>query len=175
MLIKLKTGLFLALLLLANVSQAGIWAPSNPSVSNFFDLNGFGGDLSKTFGIFEDTANTYTDANALLTFNGGATLLFNQVGSDWNISINANSATLIGSSSFQLGYKRAGVWETEITSQILPWMANAWQLTFGQGQGAGVSLYALNVMPSAVPLPTAAWLMLSSLMGVLLTSRRKAI
>lgn len=173
---KSAKGLALSLLLVSGASNAGVWAPTNAD-SNFFDLDtvNFGTSV-KQFGIFEDTANT--EAAPKLVFTGGSTIAFTQNGVNWNISNGSDSATLLGSSSFQIGYNRNGTWEFDISSAPFPYLGNSsWKLAFGQGTGNLIDLFAIDIQPSQaqapVPLPASVWMMGSALLGLIGVGRRK--
>jgi hypothetical protein len=177
----LKKSLTLALLLASNMSYAGIWAPTDGD-SNFFDLDTLiFGTSANEFGIFEDTADIASSLPKLV-FTGGATVSFTQNGLNWDISNGSSSATLLGSYNFQIGFNRNGTWESETTSAPIAFLGNTtWELAFGSGQGNLKKLYAIDIQPSQattdfpvpVPVPGAAWLMGSALIGMLSIGRRK--
>jgi len=172
---KLKASMVLALALAANIAQAGVWAPAaNPLIAadlqTLYQL-----PSNAEFGIFEDTADV-SSAAPVLTFIGGAEITFAQIGSDFTVSSNGSTGTLIDSFKFQFGWNNNGVWETEGASAQLT-TDGFWLLAFGTGQGNLVPLLA-QVTPMGevgeVPLPATAWFMVTSLFGMLFVGRRKA-
>jgi len=177
MISKSTKGLALSLLLASGASQAGVWAPTDGD-SNFFDLDTLiFGTSTNEFGIFEDTASI--GAAPKLVFTGGATISFAQNGVNWDISNGLSSSTLLGSYNFQIGYNRNGTWEFEAATAPIAFLGNgAWELAF-TGQGNLKKLYAIDIQPSTaqadfpVPLPPAAWLMGSALLGLIGVGRRK--
>lgn len=178
---KTTKGLALTLMLASSASHAGVWAPTNED-ANFFDLDTLVfGNSTNVFGIFEDNANVSTDA-PILTFTGGATIAFQQNGVNWSISSGSSTGTLLGSYNFQIGFNRGGTWETEVTSGTNPVLGpSTWELSFGSGQGNLKKLYAIDITASqaapdtVVPLPPAAWLMGSALVGMFATRRRTSV
>ena len=184
---KIKLCLAVFLLATASVSSADVWAPITAD-STFFTLETLLNlPSTDTFGIFAATANIGLVA-PILSFNGGDSVSFNQVGANYTLSDSAASGTLLGSNNFQIGWMdSAGVWlAASGGSQLNMIGANDYSIAFIDPNANPANnihtLYAVDVQPapasapgiSAVPLPATAWLMISALMGFLFTGRSKS-
>ena len=184
---KIKPCLAVFLLATASVSNADVWAPVTAD-STFFTLETLLNlPSTDTFGIFAATANIGLVA-PILSFNGGDSVSFNQVGANYTLSDSAASGTLLGSNNFQIGWMdSAGVWlAASGGSQLNMIGANDYSIAFIDPNANPANnihtLYAVDVQQapasapgiSAVPLPATAWLMISALMGFLFTGRSKS-
>ena len=187
----MKTILFfrywiaIALLAVSSASLASVWAPSDGN-SNFIPLRLTSPLPSMdTFGIFEDNVNLNVDA-PILTFKGiAATVLFTRQaqGPNYTVSLGSKSGTLLGSSNFQIAWLSGNTWRFEAHSLVTK-DGNILQFSdsLTPNNSNSVFLYAFDVVrsqatsdgPSAVPLPASAWMMVTAVMGLLFSGRRKS-
>jgi hypothetical protein len=158
------TGL-VTILSVARVDAATIFAPTDGDV-NFV----FGDLLGAQLAIFDDSDQSY--AGSSLGVQIGDIIGFagpNGIGD--HIVTNTTTAlslTLTGSDNFILGLNDGSGWIAD--SAVVSLGANAYSVTFGTG--ANVIEVDVQVVP-AVPVPAAAWLFGSGLLGLVGVARRK--
>lgn len=181
----IKHWLGVSLFAVSTVSAAEVWEPNDGDI-NLMSISPLGfafPALNDTFGIFEDNADLRFAA-PVLTFDGVGSVSFTPTGSNYTISNDGDSGTLLGSNKFQIGFLSQDGWSSEVAKFNFGSDANL--LIFNDGASAGNSnahfLYAFDVTavegsapPAAVPLPGAIWFMGSALIGFMVTGRRKAL
>jgi hypothetical protein len=130
-------------------------------------------------GIFKNTADVTKDA-PMVSFIGSSIVKFTQNGTYWDFTMGfGTDATRLGDVNFQRGFHSSTGWisETE-SSQIAAFIDSSIVIQ------NNAKLFAHDVKPSQpssystielvpVPLPVAAWSMLSALVGLLYIGRRK--
>jgi hypothetical protein len=186
---KIKSCLAVILMAASSVSYAEVWAPVTAD-STFFTMQALLDQPSTDmFGIFAATSNIGLDATPILSFNGGDSVVFNQIGSNYTLSDRDASGTLLGSNNFQIGWQDAtGAWLAASGGNQLNMIGtNNYSIVFidpnANMANNITTLYAVNVQPaltptpapiiSSVPIPATAWLMMSALIGVIFTGRNK--
>lgn len=184
MLSSAKKYLFFGLLTTSQAVSASEWTPTASAV-NFLGFAPFGSQTG-TIGIFEDTDDIALSLGPIAAFSNGATVLFAQNGSDWDITVHSmgisSVATLTGSNDFQLGWLSNGAWIPQTGNNANPWAPNIWQLTFIDSSlpfNNTQTLLATNIAlseaipPSEVPLPAAAWSFMVGILGLLALGKRR--
>lgn len=179
----IKHWLGVALFAVSTVSSAAVWEPNDGDI-NLISINSMGFAfpvLTDTFGIFEDNADLQSAA-PVLTFDGVGAVSFTKIGSDYTISNEGASGTLLGSNQFQIGFYSQNGWSSEVAN--LNFGSDANLLVFNDGLSSNNAhfLYAFDITAVAsslpvvgVPLPGAIWLMGSAVLGFLVTGRRKSL
>jgi len=167
---RLVRGLFAVLFMTAfcNTNAATVFAPLDGNVNFLF------GDLQGgTLALFDDSDQSYAGSSLNIPVPSviGITGLFN--GSGDYIASNELTQTLVltGSNQFILGLFSGGQWLAD--SNVIAQGANSYSVFFGNG-GSALQV-DVRIVQTAVPLPAAAWLFGSGLLGLAGIARRVRI
>ena len=158
-----------SLLASAKVGAATIFVPTDGDV-NFL----FGDLMGGTLAMFDDSDQSYSGPSLTIDVPGITGIAGPFTGGDHIASNTNGSLTLTGSDNFILGLfdTGSGNWLTD--TLVTSVGANSYTVSFGNG--ANVVQIDVQVVP-AVPLPAAAWLFGSGLLGLAggATIRRKRL
>ncbi|RMG30072.1 MAG: hypothetical protein D6721_04585 [Gammaproteobacteria bacterium] len=163
-------GVLLTGLLLAAWNQIGsattVFMPTDNNV-NVFRIPFYGG-ATGLLGLFDDSDTGF--AGRYLRVNIASDVLtFTALGTDWQVTNQAaQSFTLSGSNHFILGLSQDGgsTWSGDLFASSLG--GNVYSIVFPGKQ----MVFAADVQP--VPVPAAAWLFGSGLLGMVAVGRRRA-
>lgn len=186
-LLNLKAGLgFLAALILSTqASAATIWQPTDVNSTGnvniievaFLGINLNGGQLA----LFED-ANDFSGPALILGSNGGVFEFKDNLNGTYTVDAKVGGASLgptltITGSQFMFGVKwGAGAFVGDTSYVQNPADITTFYLTFSDGSHTGTALAVDLEIASIpdVPVPAAAWLFGSALLGLTAIGRRKA-
>lgn len=166
----------------ATIAQATIWEPTDTNVQIISYTAG------AEFGVFEDLSTDGAGfATPVISFVPNVTGQFsftaNANPGDWDLALMAglssvppnDSGTLLGSDNFKLGWWNGSAWEGD--SNVISLGGSIYSISFGGPLGGAATLTidvgAVPVQTPPVPLPAAAWLFGSALLGLVGVARRK--
>lgn len=156
-------------------SAATIWTPTNENVNIVqidvvLSLNG--GSLA----LFEN-GDALTAANALVLGTSGGLFEFTDIGSgnyqvEAFVGIASQGTKVLNGDDFVLGVDWGNGFVSDSSYTQSPSDATVYTIAFNDGVNSGTSL-AVDLALSEVPLPAAAWLFGSALLGLTAISRRR--
>ena len=166
-----------AIVFTANASAATIWAPTDVTVEGDVNVIQFDGFLTLNGGslaLFEDTA-TLVAANALVLGPAGGQFFFT-ANPNGTFTVDAlvnnifQDSIVMNGMEFKLAVDWGNGYVGDIVSTQRPTDPTSFILGFNDGVKEGSSL-VIDIM--VVPLPAAAWLFGSALLGLVAVKRRK--
>lgn len=165
-----------AFMLASTAASATVWAPTNNDV-DFIQWDLFG--LSTDGGTLAMFDNGDLGGTALVIGTDGGHVEFTASGSDYIAelfdvnNVSGGSIILSGDSNFELGMDYGQGYITD-TSWAVASSPDTYLITFSGGVGNQTMGKTLAVDVQAVPVPAAAWLFGSGLIGLVGVARRRA-
>lgn len=170
---KLLLGTVLALATSVASAATVIWTPTDGDINYSFDAGtAFDNNL---YALFDVADFDGAQANALVLNKPADTINFVANGSDFNLTsaVTPNTTTLFGDNEFVIATSLDnGIsWSDAFSTYELVANTNMYNLTFSTG-----TVLSIDAAPEvqAVPVPAAAWLFGTGLIGIVGVARRKS-
>lgn len=171
---KLLLGTVLALATSVASAATVIWTPTDGDVNYVFDA----GTITDTnlYALFDVTDFEGFQANALVLNKPADTIDFVANGSDFDLtsaSVTGNTTKLFNDNEFVIASSSDNglTWSDAFSTYELAANTNMYNLTFSTG-----TVLSIDATPEvqAVPVPAAAWLFGTGLIGIVGVARRKS-
>ena len=184
---RLITTLTAAALALSSptLNAATIWSPTNTDTDfiqiDFADPSYAGMGITTnggTLALFDDNAG-FLGAPLVIGENGGHVLFSDNLDGSWNAevfdlnNVSGGSITLSNNTNFVLGIDWGGGYYGDTNATLIS-SPDTYLIIFDgfDGQGGRISGNTLAVDLAPIPIPTAVWLFMSGLIGLVAVARR---
>lgn len=170
---KLLLGTVLALATSVASAATIIWTPTDSDINYSFDAGTSSDD--NLYALFDVTDFDGAQANALVLNKPADTITFTANGFNFDLTsdVTPNTTTLFGNNEFVIATSLDnGIsWSDTFTTYELVANTNLYNLTFETG-----TVLSIDAIPEiqAVPVPAAAWLFGTGLIGIVGIARRKS-
>lgn len=166
-----------ALVFATSLQAATVFAPTDQNVNVF--PNSTGGTSDLQVGMFDDSDTSYAGPFLNVDIANGDTLAFSPtIGANTNYTVTnyaGGTLTLTSGDSFSFALRQsAGAWMSP-DNVVCNGRTHSCQVAWNGFSSNLVVDVAKVVPPASVPLPAAAWLFGSGLLGLVGVSRRRSV